>query len=125
MAGFYPRNKVLTYRDQGGASLEAHAAHWKDFTFEGGPWIVVYAGAWGQVKVWAASESEGRRVVEHACSIASIPLTGEGAGEWIVKKAKDGRNGKGGTFAVAMPDGIPWVTQRQGPSGVAQLADLL
>jgi hypothetical protein len=118
------RRKRLTYRDLGGASREAHQEHWRGFTFEAGPVMVAYIGYWGRPQVWAASETEGRRVITHACSIANIPIDGPYAGEWVVTTAKDGRNGQPGTFAVPTAYGFPMVLKRIGPSGPAVLGDL-
>jgi hypothetical protein len=118
------RQKRLVYRDQGGASQEAHQEHWRGFSFEAGSTVVAYVGGWGTVQVWAASEAEGRRVIEHACSIAGIPTTGAGVGEWIVTTAKAGRNGKAGTFMVPTAYGFPLVVKRSGPSGQPILGEL-
>jgi hypothetical protein len=118
------RRKRLVYRDQGGASQEAHQEHWRGFSFNAGSTVVAYAGSWGEVQVWASDESEGRRVIEHACSIAGIPTTGAGMGEWIVTTAKAGRNGKAGTFVVPTAYGFPMVIKRPGPSGQPILGEL-
>jgi len=123
MSSYYARQKQLTYRDQNGKSRAEHQAHWKDFTFEGGPVIVKYEGSWGQIQVWAKDEAEGRRVIGHACAIAGIPAAGQGDGEWIVKTAKPGRNGKAGAFITATIEGLPCVTKRPGPSGFPVLSD--
>jgi hypothetical protein len=39
--------KRLSYRAQGPVSQPNQAAHWAGFTFTGGPWQVIYKGAWG------------------------------------------------------------------------------
>lgn len=109
--------KRLSYRDQGDASQAAHQAHWAGFTFAAGDVVVSYCGFWGEVQVWAASESVGRSVVLHACSIANIPTSGPQAGEWVVTRAKSGRNGQPGTFVVPTIEGRPMVSKRNGPSG--------
>jgi hypothetical protein len=113
--------KRLTYRDQGNASQAAHQAHWAGYSFAAGNTVVSYCGAWGEVQVWAASESVGRSVIQHACSIANIPTSGPGAGEWVVTEAKDGRNGQPGTFVVPTVEGFPMVSKRSGPSGPVYL----
>lgn len=115
--GWPGRIKRISYRDQTGSPQEVHQAHWSGFTWEAGRTVVSYCGPWGEVQVWASDEGEGRRVIAHACSVAGIPLTGSGVGEWIVTEAKEGRNGRPGTFQVAMVDGGPHVTKRAGPSG--------
>jgi hypothetical protein len=110
------------YRDQSGNSQAAHRAHWSGFSFEGGNVVSRWKGAWGVIQVWAASEAEGRRVIEHACTIAGIPLPMNPAGEWIVQVVQSSRNGKGGTFTVPDVQGIPAVTKRDGPSGPSFIA---
>jgi hypothetical protein len=115
------RIKRLSYRDQGGASQAAHQAHWAGYSFSAGRTVVAYIGPWGTVQVWAADESEGRRVVGHACSIAGIPTTGPNVGEWVVTTAKDGRNGQGGAFIVPMAEGVSFVSKRSGASGPVYL----
>ena len=109
--------KRLTYRAQVPVSQQTHAAHWRGFTWEAGSAIVSYVGFWGEIQVWASSESEGRRVIGHACAIAGIPTTGEQAGEWIVTEATGGRNGRPGTFQTAQIGGATVVTARDGPNG--------
>jgi hypothetical protein len=64
--------KRLGYRAQVPVSQESQAEHWQGFTFTGGPWQVIYRGPWGSWQVWASSEAEGRRVLEHACAAASV-----------------------------------------------------
>lgn len=115
------RLKRLSYRDQGNASQAAHQAHWAGYTFSAGKTVVAYIGHWGTVQVWAASESEGRSVILHACSIANIPTSGPDAGEWVVTEAKAGRNGQPGTFVVPTVEGFPMVSKRTGPSGPVYL----
>jgi hypothetical protein len=121
MATTRRRIKRIHYRDQGNTSQAAHQAHWRGFEWEAGDWVVSYVGPWGEVQVWAATEAEGRRVIAHACAIASIPLTGAGAGEWLASRAKNGRNGKTGRFCVPESEGVTFVSKRDGPSGPAYL----
>jgi hypothetical protein len=121
MASHRRRIKRLSYRDQGGVSQAAHQAHWAGFSFEGGRTVVSYCGPWGEVQVWAADESEGRRVILHACSIAGIPVTGSDVGEWVVAEAKAGRNGQPGEFVVPTASGVAFVSKRPGPSGPVYL----
>lgn len=117
MASHRRRIKRISYRDQGNTSQAGHQAHWADFEFEAGRTIVAYCGHWGEVQVWASTEAEGRRVVQHACAIAQIPLTGSQAGEWVVTQAKAGRNGQPGRFVVPFAGPYPLVSKRAGPSG--------
>jgi hypothetical protein len=115
------RIKLLGYRDQGNATQAQHQAHWRGFTFNAGRTVVSYCGSWGELQVWAANESEGRRVILHACSIASIPTSGPLAGEWVVTEAKAGRNGQPGAFVVPEAEGVAFVSKRPGPSGAVWL----
>lgn len=109
--------KRLNYRDLSGASQAAHLAHWLDFQWEGGPVQVRCAGPWGQPQVYAASEAEGRRVLEHAAAIAGWDLSPGGPAQWDVAQVTDGRIGKTGTFRVMYRNGVPRVSKRNGPSG--------
>lgn len=107
--------KVLRYRDQTGKDVEAHARHWAGFRFRSGPVIVAAVGSWGTVQVWAESEAEGRRVVNHAAAIAGFDPD---SGEWIITRSKSPRFGRTVTVEV-MPSGRgPWVSKRAGPDGV-------
>lgn len=115
--GWCLRNKTLKYRDFTGRPREFHEAHWAGFEWQAGPFVVSYEGAHGCIQVWAVSEAEGRRVVEHACEAGGIPLSGPGAGEWLVSEAASARNGRPGTFQTARIDAIPVVTKRSGASG--------
>jgi hypothetical protein len=108
--------KRLGYRVQGTATQPGQAAHWEGFTFTGGPWQVIYRGPWGQLQVWASSEAEGRRVIEHACSAAGIdPL--DPLGEYWVSRSSSPRYQRIATYRTAMKYGLPVVTVRPGPSG--------
>jgi len=113
--------KRVHYRDQGGATQAEHAAHWKGFTWATGKMIVSYVGHWGEIQVWGLTHDEARRVILHACAIASIPTSGAGAGEWIETEAKNPRYGKEVTVRVTELWGMPVVTKRNGPSGPAEI----
>jgi len=117
MARRRPLRKKLTYRDNSGSSQLAHALHWRDFTWEAGPVIVAVQGPFGCMQVWAASEAEGRRVINHAAAIAEWDVINSPDVEWEVGQASGGRNGKTGTMRTKeTPVGIE-VTKRDGPSG--------
>jgi hypothetical protein len=117
MASKVTKGKRLCYRDQTGASREAHAAHWDGFEFDGGPVIVACVGDWGTLQVWAASEAEGRRVIQHAASIANLPVDDPEEAEWVVTTSSNPRFGKPGRFRVATCYGLPVVTKRRGSDG--------
>ena len=108
--------KRLGYRVQGASSQAAQAAHWEGFTFTGGPWQVKYRGPWGQMQVWASSEAEGRRVIEHACAGAGIDPA-DPAGWWTAAECTHPRYQRIASYRVAMRFGVPVVTMRPGPSG--------
>jgi hypothetical protein len=106
--------KILSYRDQSGASQAAHVAHWEGFRWTTGPVIVASVGPWGCCKVWAVSENEGRRVVSHAAAIAGFDPD---EGEWIVTTSSSSRLGRVAEVGVKVRRGVPWISKRDGPSG--------
>lgn len=113
-----PLRKIFRYRDQSGASLEAHTEHWRDFTWEAGPVCVIHKGAiWGTPQVWAASIGEGKRVIAHAGAIAGIdPFE---VGEWVVTGSLNPRYGQSAPMRVRpLMAGTIAVTKRDGPSGL-------
>ena len=112
--------KMFKYFDQTGKSLEDHAAHWKDFTWQAGDVIVsAYGTVLGKPQVWAASEAEGRRVIEHAASIAGVDLTDA---SWKAVTPANPRFGLPGLMRVKDYGGYLWVTKRPDPSGPPELA---
>lgn len=115
--------KRLSYRDQSGSDVAAHAAHWEGFTWQSGSVIVTSEGPWGQVQVWASSEEEGKRVIRHAASIAGFNPDDPSEGEWLVAVAPAGRNGQSANMGVMLnADGLA-VSKREGPSGSARYVD--
>ncbi len=122
MAGERPLRKVFRYRDQSGASLEAHTDHWRAFEWDAGPVCVIHKGAaWGVPQVWASSVAEGKRVIRHAAAIAGIDP--DEVGEWIVTGTLDPRYGRTGRMLVkGLRDGAISVTKRDGPSALPQVA---
>lgn len=108
--------KRLGYRVQGTATQPGQAAHWAGFTFTGGPVKGIYKGPWGAIQVWAVSEGECRRVIEHACAAANINPD-DPAGEWRFATCKNARYGRVATYRTAVKYGLPVVTVRNGPSG--------
>jgi hypothetical protein len=115
-----PLRKLLRYRDRSGRPASFHADHWRDFMWQSGPVIVVAFGDWGQMKVWAASEAEGRRVIGHAAAAAGISLSGSGGAEWLVATSSDPRFGKVGTMKTwDTPRGLR-VSKRPGPGGAPE-----
>jgi hypothetical protein len=121
MAGQKPLRKVFRYRDQSGASLEAHTDHWRGFEWDAGPVCVIHKGAaWGVPQIWAASVAEGKRVIRHAGNIAGIDP--DQVGEWIITGSLDPRYGQTGRMLVkGLKDGAISVTKREGPSAHPQV----
>jgi hypothetical protein len=121
MAGERPLRKVFRYRDQSGASLEAHTEHWREFEWDAGPVCVIHKGAaWGVPQIWAATVDEGKRVIRHAGAIAGIDPDQDG--EWIVTGSLDPRYGRTGRMLVkGLRDGAISVTKRDGPNGLPQV----
>ena len=111
------RRKRLSYTSPAGGTLADHTAHWKGFTFSGGPVIVRCRGPMGIVQVWAATEAEGRRVVAHAAAISGVTLTGNPDVEWFVGRDSSGRSGTTRTFKTADTALGIEVSVRQGPLG--------
>ena len=108
--------KRLRYRSLSGNGLDQLVDHWKDFTFEGGPYRVRWTGgAWGTVEVWAASEAEGKRVIQHAAGEAGFdPFE---TGRWSVRASSSTRLGVSDTMRVDTTGGYFWITERDGSDG--------
>jgi hypothetical protein len=112
-----PLKKTLRYRALGGADLGAHTAHWEDFEWDAGPVCVISKGLeWGVPQVWAASEAEGKRVIQHAADIAGVNLN-DGQHQWIVTASRNPRYGQGGRMGVERRRGLIGVAMRVGPDG--------
>jgi hypothetical protein len=114
--------KVLSYRDLSGHTLETHTDHWRGFSWEAGPIVVSHEGAaWGTVKVWAVSAAEGKRVIRHAAEIAG--LNPDAVGKWYTHSARNPRYGRTGTMVPKpLRNGAISVTMRPGPSGLPEVA---
>jgi hypothetical protein len=109
--------KLLTYFDQNGSTLEQTVAHWKDFSWQAGPVIVSCVGTpLGKPQVWANSEAEAKRVINHAAAIAGVDTTNA---EWLVAPPKSARFGMAGTMRVHRgANGALGITKRDGPNGL-------
>lgn len=109
--------KLFTYFDHNNSTLEATVAHWRDFTWQAGPVIVSINGTQlGRPQVWAESEAEGKRVINHAAAIAGIDTSGA---EWLVTSPRSSRYGLAGLMRVhRAPNGVLGITKRVGPSGL-------
>jgi hypothetical protein len=109
--------KLLTYFDQNGTTLEATVSHWRDFTWSAGPVVVSPLDSdIGRPQVWASTEAEGKRVIQHAASIAGVDLTNT---KWLVSASRSARYGQPGLMRVHRSnDGLLGITKRGGPSGL-------
>lgn len=107
--------KRFRYRSVSGNDLGAVVDHWKDFSFEGGPYRVRWIGeSWRSPEIWAASEAEGQRVIQHAAEEAGFgPLE---SGRWSARLSSSGRQGVPGTMRVDTTKGFYWITARDGSS---------
>lgn len=108
--------KRLRYRSSSGNDLNAIVDHWKDFVWQSGPIRVRWTGgAWGTVEVWAASEAEGQRVIQHAAGEAGFdPFE---SGGWSTRTSGSTRLGVSGTMRVDTTGGYFWITARDGSNG--------
>ena len=108
--------KRFRYRGSSGVGLGEIVDHWKDFTFQAGSVCVIHSGAsWGTPQVWAASESEGKRVILHAAGEAGIDPNQ--VGKWTVSSSDNARYGVSGTMRVDTTGGYYWITARDGSDG--------
>lgn len=112
-----PLRKTLSYKDQGGGSLESHTAGWLGFVWEAGPVQLASYGKWGKVQVYAANRAEAERVIRHAAALAGYDPNGDPDHRWIEGTHAGGRIGRTGTMKTReVPGGIA-VRWRDGPSG--------
>jgi len=121
--GMHTLRKQLTYYDQTGSPLQVHASHWKDFSWEAGPFVVTHQGAnWGKLVVWGATAEEGKRVIRHAGDVAGI--NPDSSGYWHVHESSAPRYGRSGTMRVEVRpkrgngDRYLMVTKRDSPKGL-------
>ena len=107
--------KRFRYRSVSGNDLGAVVDHWKDFVFEGGPYRVRWVGGtWGSPEVWAASEAEGKRVIQHAAAEAGFdPFE---SGRWTTRVTSSTRRRVQCTVRVDTTGGYYWITARDGSS---------
>ena len=119
--GERPLRKLLRYRTKSGADLRTTTAYWSDFTWQAGPVCVRHSGAWwGSPQVWARDANEGKRVLRHAAREAGIDP--DQNGQWSISGSRNPRYGMPGTMRVAQVGGLDWVTKREGPSALPDLA---
>lgn len=108
--------KRFVYFDQSGSTLEQTTDHWKDFVWQAGGVAVFCKGtALGKPQVWAATEDEAKRVINHAAAITGADMS---KAEWITTTSKDPRYGVPGEMHVMRgKNGTFGITKRGKPSG--------
>lgn len=115
-----PLRKQLRYRDLSNSDASAHSRHWDSFTWEAGPVCVIHSGhSWGVPQVWAASESEGKRVIRFAASIAGVDPDKDG--KWQTTVSSNPRFGQFGAMRVKKIWGFNSVSKRDGSNGPPEL----
>ena len=114
--GQRPLRKLFRYRTESSRSVEQLRDYWRDFTWNAGNTCVQHTGhSWGTPQVWAASEAEGKRVIQHAAREAGF--VADQVGEWRVGGSDDPRYGMSGKMKRSQRLGEYWLTSRRGPSG--------
>lgn len=108
--------KLFRYRSKSSTDLSGLIDHWRDFVWSAGSVIVSHKGGWwGTPQVWASSESEGKRVLQHAAAEAGIDLSQ--VGEWVTSAPSGTRTGLPGTMKVNKKGGYFWITNRDSSTG--------
>jgi hypothetical protein len=111
-----PLRKLLRYRDLSGSSAADHSRHWDGFEWDAGPVVVTLRHpSAGVIQCWAASESEGQRVIRFAASIAGFDPDADG--EWQVAVSGHSRYGQSARMMVEQIQGFNSVSKRDGPNG--------
>lgn len=107
--------KRFRYLSVSGNDVGTVVDHWKDFTWESGPYRVRWIGkSWRTPEVWAATEAEGQRVIQHAAREAGFsPLED---GRWSTRVSSSARLGVSGQMSVDVTGGYYWITARDGSS---------
>lgn len=114
--GIRPLRKLFRYRTESTRSIEQLRDYWRDFVWNAGNTCVQHTGhSWGTPQVWAASEAEGKRVIQHAAGEAGFDANQ--VGEWRVSGSDDPRYGMSGKMRRSQRLGDYWLTSRDGPSG--------
>lgn len=105
--------KRLRYRAINGLGLGELIDYWKDFEWESGPIRVRHSGSsWGTVEVWAVTETEGKRVIQHAAGEAGI--NPDQVGRWTSRSSNSSRLGVSDTMKIDTTGGYYWITARDG-----------
>lgn len=114
-SGERPLRKLFRYRTESSRTSGQLREYWKDFVWQAGNTCVQHSGAsWGTPQVWAASESEGKRVIQHAGREAGIDP--DQVGKWTVSGSDNTRYGMSGKMRRSLRLGDYWLTSRDGPS---------
>ena len=115
-----PLRKQLRYRDLSNSDASAHSRHWDSFTWEAGPVCCTFRSEIvGVLQVWAASESEGKRVINFAAAISGFSTDSDG--EWQIAFSSNPRFGQFGSMRVKKIWGFNSVSKRDGSSGPPEL----
>ena len=118
-SGERPLRKLFRYRTKSSRSVGQLRDYWKDFVWQAGNTCVQHSGhTWGTPQVWAASESEGKRVIQHAAREAGFDP--DQTGKWTISGSDNSRYGMSGKMRRSMRLGDYWLTSRDGPSGFPQ-----
>ena len=105
--------KRFRYRSLSSIGLGELVDYWRDFSWQSGPVRVRHIGAsWGAPEVWAASESEGQRVIRHAAGEAGI--NPDQVGRWSTRRSNSSRLGVSDKMNVDTTGGYFWITARDG-----------
>ena len=112
--------KLFRYRSKSTRTDDQLQTYWSDFTWQAGSVCVIHKGAWwGTPQVWAASESEGQRVIRFAAGEAGIDP--DQTGEWLTRSSSSPRIGMTGRMRLQEEQGMQWVTRREGASSFPEL----
>lgn len=113
--------KRFRYRGSAPGDVVELANYWKDFEWDTGDVIVSHTGTpVGDPQVWAASESEGKRVLRHAFAEAGVDP--DQSGEWRVSSTANPRFGVARRVKLKRIDGAWSATARRGSSGSPEAA---
>ena len=114
--------KRFRYRSTSGLGLGEVVEHWKDFTYESGPVVVIHSGSsWGTPQVWASTADEGKRVIRHAAGEAGIDP--DQVGRWTISGSDSARFGVSDTMRVDKRKGFWWITSRDGSDNRPTVAE--
>jgi hypothetical protein len=115
-----PRVKILSFNAQVSVTADQIWAGLQGRVISHGPMIVAWEGAWGCIKVWAASWAEGASLIEEVCGLAGIPWGPQARGDLLFSIAANPSRYRPGRFRVKVRKGLAFVSTRPGPSGLPE-----